>query len=197
MKLIENALPKKLFLEIKELISNKNFDWKLLSGVSYEANNENVNCRDYCLSAILLHDGVVLSSHYPKFNFVFHTAMKNLDEKIKKLTKVRINCFLNVGDRVIHQPHIDYEQPHKVAILFLNDSDDSETFIYNESYDESCGSHPTEFLKNKFKNNVTISTTIKPKENSMFLFDGFHYHATSTPTSIMRRISIVFNYETF
>ena len=197
MRLIENALPKKLFLEIKELVSNQNFEWKLLPGVSYETNNENDNCRNYCLSTLLLQDGKILSKHYPKFNFVFYTAMKNAEEKVKNLEKIRINCFLNVGDRVIHEPHVDYTNPHKVAILFLNDSDDSETFIYNELYEESCGSHSTEFLKDKFKNNVTVLTTIKPKENSMFLFNGFHYHATSTPTSIMRRMSVVFNYKTF
>jgi len=196
MNIIENAFPEYSFKYFNDTIMGNSFKWNFLSGTSYDPEiSESLNKnRTYCLTREITSDSDQDKKMFSNLRTAFINAIKHTQEKTIEPYTIRINAFLNVGDKVIHEPHVDFTTHHKTAIFYLNSSDDDATFIYNEKYDPKSNMHAKDYLSDVLKNKVTVAISIKPKQNSILFFDGLHYHSSSSPTSVMRRVAVVFNY---
>lgn len=89
--------------------------------------------------------------------------------------------------------HVDVVTPHKVCLVYLNDSD-GDTIIYNEFFNPMFNLEPYEYVTKILNDKITISSTHKPVCNKAVLFDGFQYHSSSTPKSSLNRIVININF---
>lgn len=172
------------------------FQWIFLPGTSYDptVSSSHINYRNYCLTKRLTsstQDQIL----FRNLQDIFFHSISSIENKQIEIKSIRINSFLNVGNKIIHDPHIDHTEYHKTAIFYLNSTQDESTIVYNERYDANCKMHPKEYLDNVLQNKMTIAKSIISKENSLFMFDGYNYHSSSTPTSVMRRVAIALNYK--
>ena len=115
--------------------------------------------------------------------------MYALEEKtqmpINEIYRIRLALNTSVGKEVQHLPHVDVDQPHKVLLYYVNDSD-GDTFMYNEMY--SPDNHDS-------LSTFTLNQRVKPKKNRAIVFDGLRYHNSSKPVNYTSRyiINIDFN----
>jgi hypothetical protein len=96
---------------------------------------------------------------------------------------------------IVNDAHVDSPMQHMVGLLYINDSD-GETILYNETIDryKHIWSNDGDFYRKHLKGNLTEMTRISPKANRLVVFDGRHFHSSSTPTNVSRRVAFNFNF---
>ena len=102
--------------------------------------------------------------------------------KCKNILRARLDMTTNVMERIRHCPHVDRFDRPLSAIFYFTDSD-AETVIYNEKL----------IKPNDIMGELTVNTSIRPKENRLMLFDGQHIHTGHSPTKYSRRVLLNIN----
>lgn len=107
------------------------------------------------------------------------------------LLRIRVGLFPKTKIQAKHHnPHVDFSQPHRTAVYYVNDSD-GDTFVFNQTVNEVPVSQAARFSNdNKFK----IAGRVSPAKGKMMGFDGLHYHASMHPMKATKRIAITFNF---
>lgn len=122
-------------------------------------------------------DGEIFSQQYDLVDPIFEAFTEKFSIKVKELLRVRVRMTTKVANEsIVNHPHVDLEEPHKVLLYYVNDSDGDTIF----------------FKKNKDKLEEIHRET--PVMGSAVYFDGSTHHASSTPTKVTRRITINFNF---
>lgn len=107
------------------------------------------------------------------------------------LLRIRVGLFTRTpGSTSHHNPHVDFSQPHRTAVYYVNDSD-GDTVIFNESMDDVSVERSAEHAN---RGRFSVAGTVPPKKGKMVCFDGRYYHASSYPTEAAKRIAITFNF---
>jgi hypothetical protein len=111
---------------------------------------------------------------------------------LETILRIRMGLFTkNEADAMHHNPHVDFAEPHRTAVYYVNDSD-GDTFVFKETIDDvSQEEAPAFAAQGKF----TVLSRISPKKGKMICFDGRHYHASMHPTKSPVRIAITFNFQ--
>jgi len=127
------------------------------------------------------------------------TVMNLLDRagiKINNLYRIRLGLIYPNGEKsMVHEAHIDSPSRHEVGLFYLTDSN-GPTYIYKNTRDEKDrydDSHA--YYVEHVKDNLELWETFECKANRLVMFNGDHYHASSTPTDVGRRITLNFNYD--
>lgn len=109
----------------------------------------------------------------------------------KTLLRIRVGLFTKtLIDVPHHNPHVDFYQPHRTAVYYVNDSD-GDTFIFNETYDDVGKEQSVQYTK---EGRFTVGARVSPKKGRMCGFDGKHYHASMHPAQSSTRIAIAFTF---
>jgi hypothetical protein len=120
------------------------------------------------LNHMFYYDGRVYSNFLDSINLLFQ-RIGTLFEKEQKLFRCKMNVtFPKFGSTVdtFYPPHTDSEEPHTVAIYYVNDSD-GDTAFFDDDYN--------------------IIKRVSPKRGRLVLFDGATEHAGQPPiTSDLR-----------
>jgi len=198
MNIIEQALPKPIFDEIKARIFAKEFPWYFVASTAYGHDSSNL-LDSYSFYHTVINAGKRDSFLADSLAFPILEALSKtieIDDTIEKhieLIRIRIGLITKKHAPIVHGPHIDKDLEHKSALIYLNNSD-GDTLFYNEYYNPNYNMTSDEYYKNVLNKKVTIKTRITPKENSLVWFDGFQYHSSSSPTIVPRRVVININY---
>jgi len=111
--------------------------------------------------------------------------------EFRALLRIRVGLFTQAPSGAQHHnPHVDFSQPHHTAVYYVNDSD-GDTVIFNETLDDVSVERSAEHAN---RGRFTIAGTVPPQKGKMCVFDGRHYHASSSPTQAAKRIAITFNF---
>jgi hypothetical protein len=107
------------------------------------------------------------------------------------LIRVRLGLFTQMPvDVPHHNPHVDFYEPHQVALYYVNDSD-GDTVVFEETSDdltlEQSARHANE-------NRFTPIERVSPRKGTMVGFDGKHYHASMHPMRHQSRIVVTFDF---
>jgi hypothetical protein len=102
-----------------------------------------------------------------------------------KLYRIRSGLIMNSLENMINNPHVDMFTPHYTFLYYVNDSD-GDTFIFNEKFD-------TFKENNQYPNNFSLLKRFNPKRGNAIMFNGLHYHSSSTPVNHDSRIAININ----
>ena len=195
IKTFSNIVPMALFNKVKEDVESEHFPWYYVPTTAYTG--------DLSESVSTLHNG---SFQHTVFNGVNNSDISDRLEdylicaldacglKLKKLYRIRVGMITVSNKNHVNPPHVDFPFPHKVGILYLTNSDGN-TFIYNEKYDPSSNMDILKYYQKKLNSTVTVMGSVKPKENKFVMFDGHHYHSSSTPVKTKRRITINYVFE--
>ncbi len=111
--------------------------------------------------------------------------------EFRALLRIRIGLFTRTpGSAPHHNPHVDFSQPHRTAVYYVNDSD-GDTVIFNESLDDVSLEDSAAFAN---AGRFSIAGSVPPKKGKMACFDGRFYHASAYPTESAKRIAVTFNF---
>jgi hypothetical protein len=120
-------------------------------------------------------EGKILNtSYWFLYPLLLEVANKN-NFFIERLIRIRIGAYINRNIAQTHPVHIDYNEPHIVALYYPHDTDGDTVF-----YDA--------------KENGNEILRVSPKKGSIVFFDGSIYHASSNPVEHNIRMTISFNF---
>lgn len=188
----DNVLTKSTFNLLKnEIVESMVFPWFRTVTTSYD--NPNIELHDFSWTHIVLRNGQPESQIYSLLQPLLLSVFDNINEPVEQFLRIRLALQTPVGSMYVNTPHVDDPNPHKTAIIYLNDSD-GDTLIYNEKFDPTSGHSITDYKNKVLKNNFTLMNSIKPKANTMCLFDGFHYHSSQKPITHPLRVICNINY---
>ena len=209
-KIVDSALSPNMFKTLVEA-SEDRVEWRFLDSSAYSEDNVYDEGKDTYSWA-----GPVLMPNGPDYQLfatkdeglliqiklLILSALDNAGEPINDLYRIRFGMHTFTGVAGVPEPHIDDPRPHKVGIIYLNDSD-GDTIIYRNRYEggvvDSSGEVPEGSSREQWhryqeKGLVAELDTVTPKANRLLLFDGSLYHASSRPLNNSRRVILNFNY---
>ena len=159
-EICNNFLDTKTFNELRDLIiSNRDFPWFHELKVNDFQNNESLF--SYFTHTFYLKNAINSNRYDNVLPF-----LEKLE--IKALIRVVANLYVKTDKIETHPFHIDYEFPHKGALLSLN----------------TCNGGT--ILKNNKK--------IKSVENTVIFFDPSKPHSSTSATDVKGRFNILVNY---
>ena len=191
MRIIDNAVPKSLFNHVVQKV--KKLPFYFIETTALLADEPALNNSSFHHTVFAANSGGILSQDFFTLEAAIMVAFESCNEKINNLNRIRIGLIAPQVTYTIHTPHIDCDMPHKTCLLYLNDSD-GDTLIYKEKYTLDQHLNSREYYNKNLNKNMNILYRSTPVANRMVMFDGFHYHSSSTPTNTPARFVININY---
>ncbi len=111
-KVIDNFLPKKNFIKIKNILLGIDFPWYYYPNIS---NVNKVSKGPLFYLMHLIYDRKPNSDYY---NIIKENLLDFID--IKAIVRIKANFYPNQGIKKIDEPHVDFDYKHKGAIFSLN-----------------------------------------------------------------------------
>lgn len=175
--------------QIEQLLTDSNFPWYLsntpknytvdpISPSSLKPANLKIKDHIQLVHTVLV-EGKIKSSHFSIINSLFEQLVNNARIEIEGFYRIKCNLQPQKNHNNVefyNTPHVDFEQAHKVAIYYVNDSDGDTTF-FKESNSE-----------------YKIIKTVEPKKGRFVVFDGKYYHSGRHPNNHDTRLVINFNF---
>jgi hypothetical protein len=192
---IKNSLEKDQINYIENVVLSNNFPW-------YFQESSTTDKFQYFSHMLLprIEDFNYNSPEHENFNFfknILLNSCNKVDLKVKKILRACLNLTVNCFDNhYIHgDVHTDYNIPHKLGIIYLNDCK-GPTYIFDETY-ESFNCYDNTYLIDDFlKKPIPLLKKIEPEKYKVLIFDGKHYHATGYCNKHERRVICIFNFTT-
>jgi len=131
----------------------------------------------------LLFSGSIIEDNpgYDIVHEIFSRFLINNNERCERILRVKANLYTQGVSANHHSPHIDLEEPHKVFLYYVDDSD-GYTWLFNERFSGERVS------------NLTVLDRIEPKAGRGLMFNGLNYHASSSPVYHKKRCTINIDY---
>ena len=125
------------------------------------------------------------SPFWDKIRPIFYFLNDKCDIKYRTIIRCKANLLLptpNYTKDDYNFPHVDHTntKDYLNIIYYLNESD-GDTFIFNEYNSVRGGTIPDD---------LTIKQRVTPEKNSVVIFPGNQYHASSNPIKSNKRIVI-------
>ena len=112
-----------------------------------------------------------------------------------KYDRVRLALLLQQKNKEgqHNAPHTDHEEDHYAALFYLNDYTGDTVFF--DQYDDPTKDDLEKRWWNAMQQEYTIAHRNTPKGNSLFVFDGHQFHASSNPTGDCKyRVTLNLNF---
>jgi hypothetical protein len=187
MRIIDTALSPNLFNTVVDKTYSLEIPW-YYGSTAYTDSSDG-----FSWAHTVMQEGNKVSFLADTLELAIISALDNVEEKFTKIQRIRLGLLTITDENYTNIPHVDQEFTHKTGLLYLCDSDGS-TKIYNEKYSVESMIPAYDYYKNTLKEQVSLLHDIDCRKNRMVLFDGLHYHSSTTPTDIDRRITLNFNY---
>lgn len=180
---IKDVVDKDYQDQMYNYLTNIGFDWHFLE----DATHENANTPESSTPSFANVIYWPTSDQNPHFDF-FKPLVDSIAEKsglkITNLLRVRAGFLLNTKFSLPsmpyrhNSPHRDYDQEHYVAVYYVNDAD-GDTVVFRE----------TEKAQKYYPLHKS-----RPDKGKVLIFNGWHYHASTCPKVLTKRIAITINF---
>jgi len=110
-------------------------------------------------------------------------------------SRIRLALLLQQGDNQPQHnaPHTDHEEDHYAGLFYLDDYTGDTVFF--DQYDDPRGGDVEHRWWRAMQQEYTIAHSNTPKRNSLFVFDGHQFHASSNPYGDCKfRVSLNLNF---
>ena len=148
-KIIDNALSRKDFLKIKEMMTDQYFTWNVINTVANNSEQMPNPASYYFIH--MFWEGLYTTDEVS----VFIPVLEMLGAK--ELMRVKGNLFPSTDNLIHHEDHFDYPCEHRGAILYLN-TNDGLTVLENEVEVESVENRLLLFDPSKMHHSTTCTT---------------------------------------
>jgi len=189
---IQNALNPTLFFHIKNICMNS-LNWAYINNSAYgEMGIENDLKSPSFSNVPYIHQQ--RSSELTAF---FESALMIILDKVNmqlvNLKRIRIGMMIKSDQNYINDPHIDDEEEHITALLYLNTCN-APTILYDKFYDKSSQKNVLEYIKDEPQEKMRTFKQIPSIENNVVIFNGYRYHSSTIQTDTKQRIVVNFNF---
>ena len=158
---------------------SETFNWNYLKSISYKGSEETFP--SFFHMVFNEREGIMNEC----FQFLYPLVCmipEKTGVEVKNLLRMRLGLIIKHTENNLHLPHIDFPgEDHYTALYYLNDSD-GDTFVYNQLDGE------------KELSKFTIKKRIKPEKGKLALFDGKHFHSSSSPEKNNKRVVLTINF---
>jgi len=185
--ILDDALPIELFNQLSNEIFKSEFPWYFTSSSAYPKDDLN-NVYEYSFSHVAYEKGEKKSFIYEYCYAGLLSALSKLNIQNKNLIRIRLGMHTAIENQIINDPHVDFENPHVGALLYLNDCN-ADTYFFKQKYNGAL----QRFDEESFDKEVVEQ--VAPKKNRLVLFNGLTYHSSSKQTDVSRRIVVNYNFE--
>ena len=191
---VNNLLPPGYADAIENDLTRANFMWNYINDVTsmYFGNNSG-------LSHVAFDTSGPMSEWFPFIKPLVYSIEQAHKQKLEKLFRIRVG-FLTQTDQPEYEhntPHVDFLWPHYTACYYVNDSD-GDTMVFDQQLTdvspEAIGITEAILKDYTDKTNFTIADQCAPRKNSLCIFDGYRFHASTKPRHHNRRLVITVNY---
>jgi hypothetical protein len=186
------ALTPIVFKKVKQLVLGVETPWYATMTDYYSA-QPNIYSHSWTHFAIM--DGKSISPLGDSLMIAALSALENSGQNVDQIIRIRLGLHSIGPQQFTGGAHVDLPYPHMVGLLYLNNGD-GDTQIYNEKYDSLANTDTYQYFQQVHKGQSTIMETSTPKENKLIWFNGLHYHASQSPTTVANRVVININYTT-
>lgn len=186
-----NILSKSVLKKIQDNVFSNHTPW--YSGSTDYFADSTPDSNSYSFSHFAIRHGKVVSPLGDMLEIAALSALDAVGEPVDHIARIRIGLHTITPEAFVGGPHVDADHPHRVALIYLNNSDGN-TVLFNERFDPACNLKSDEYVRQRLDNQVTVSDTVTPEENKMIWFDGHQYHSSIGPTQTSRRYVININY---
>lgn len=176
----DNFVNKRLLKKSQDFFfgANSEFSWYFHENTTLEADDVHVLKSKSTEESLLFSSSIEEGSEaYNIVHEIFTRFLINNSKSCSRILRIKANLYTQGVSANHHSPHIDLDIPHKVFLYYIDDSD-GYTWLFNERFSGERVS------------NLTVSDRIEPKAGRGILFDGFQYHASSSPVYHKKRCTI-------
>ena len=162
-----SPLPSVILDQIEELVSSTRFPWYFIKDTTFIDGPIPFGGQfsSSSFSHVLVMDYEPASQYYDVFESALRIIADECGQEFTDIYRVRLGMLLPDG-LPHHTPHVDFEDEHITALLYLNDTD-GDTFLFN---DEGSIMIPNCQLR------------VAPERGKMIVFAGHVLHASSSPS---------------
>jgi len=186
--IIDNAVPNMLFTRLKDVFFNQPMGWFWLDSSAYE---NKVSTYHYSfVNYPLTPSGDTWEPAYSLCCSALYAALGDHYQDIN-ITRIRAGMHTAHSENIINEPHVDQDDPHMVALLYLNDSD-GPTYLHNNRYKKSYKEEQAKIYLKDIDLNQSIK--VESKENRLVLFKGDIYHSSTKQTWPSKRVALNYNF---
>jgi len=171
-KKINNILDTKLFNDIKEHVCSDMFPWFYIPDSAFDNTTDTNKTKKYSFYHTTMKEKKSNSFFNENTMMIANIMKDQFHLNDYEILRLRWGMSTNNAEKIIHNPHIDFYEQHKVILYYLNESD-GDTYFYDN------------------QNNIINQNT--PEENSAILFEGNIKHSSSKPIKYDRRIILNIN----
>lgn len=189
IKYFDNLLPQGYADQIEADLMSREFPWHYINDVTNESYGNNAGF----VHVIYEHEGIA-SSWYPFIKPLVYSIAEANGKPLKHLYRIRVGCLLPSNRIGSNSPHLDLLWPHYTACYYVNNSDGN-TVLFDQTK-ENVGPVLNDITLRNYTDETqfTIAGESVPHKNSVCLFDGFRFHASTNPKQTDRRLVITVNY---
>lgn len=163
------------------LLGEASLPWFLINDITYVGNSNPLGTATPAFVHLFKDE---FSHQTEKYEFLTPIAYSACDKINFKLTDIlRVRAFLQTPTHqksTTNNPHVDLHYPHVAGVYYVNNCA-GPTTIYKQSL---LTTSPGEVASTAFE----VLQTVAPKKGRMVLFNGAHYHASSSPEDTKRCI---------
>lgn len=179
---LDDVIPTSYQDAIEELLLGEaSLPWFLINDITYVGNSNPLGTATPAFVHLFKDE---FSHQTEKYEFLTPIAYSACDKINFKLTDIlRVRAFLQTPTHqksTTNNPHVDLHYPHVAGVYYVNDCA-GPTTIYKQSL---LTTSPSEVASTAFE----VLQTVAPKKGRMVLFNGAHYHASSSPEDTKRCI---------
>lgn len=190
-----NATPRLLLEKARKIIEGENFSWFYQNNTAYSNSMPQFDeLHNGSFSHIAVMDERKNSISADCLEDILLTILDPMGKELNKLHRIRIALIPIGQSNFVNHPHVDVPYNHTVGLLYLNDSD-GDTIIYNERFNPYGTLDVASYYEDTLNRQVTELKRITPEENKFVMFDGTHFHSSSTPAKTKKRLTVNFVFE--
>ena len=147
-QIIDNYLPKEDLETIRNIVTDKHFNWYFVDRVSSDK-----DLTDNFYFCHLFYDDEPCSEHYETIHNIFKDKLD-----IKSLIRIKANMYTRTQNVDHHLQHVDTDFDHKGAIYYIN-SNDGFTVLEDGTHIESKENRMLLFNPASLHNSTTCTDT--------------------------------------
>ena len=192
--IIRNLLPQGYADQIEQDLLRPQFPWFLIDDVTSAASQESRPG----LTNIVYDYRQAPTEWYAFVKPMIYQIEQATQQKIVNLLRIRVGLLLpNVTATCLQNaPHVDFNMPHKTACYYVNDSD-GDTVVFNNTIHDISVKEISDATVGEYVQTASFAELGRcaPVKNTLCVFDGARFHASTYPKVTAKRIVITINYQ--